>query len=54
MSKISKIALHLDVLFWFIIVVSTTVFDMIFSPTFWVFVAICGLIEACARLLKSD
>lgn len=52
-TKLQKFTLYLDLIFWIVVVVSTSVFGMIFSPTFWAFIAILSLIQSGLRLLSD-
>lgn len=52
-TKLQKFTLYLDLIFWIIVVVATSVFGMVFSPTFWAFIAILALIESGLKLLRD-
>lgn len=53
MSKHGKIGDLLELIFWIAVVVSITVFDMVFSPSFWLLIACMSIIQSCISLLSN-
>lgn len=53
-NKFEVIGNICDLIFWIIILVSLTVFHMVFSTSFWVVIALLGIIQAACNFFKKQ